>query len=126
MAKQAVAQVLAADRDATLARIASMTADLEAIAAAAVDSNLDDEHDPEGSTVAFEREQLAAVRAAAQAHLADIEAALVRLDAGRYGLCERCGERIAQERLALLPGRGCASPAPHEQNGDSHTVTIEG
>ncbi|MGX7681388.1 TraR/DksA family transcriptional regulator [Jatrophihabitans sp. DSM 45814] len=104
MAKQAVAQVLAADRDATLARIASMTADLEAIAAAAVDSNLDDEHDPEGSTVAFEREQLAAVRAAAQAHLADIEAALVRLDAGRYGLCERCGENIAQERLALLPG----------------------
>jgi DnaK suppressor protein len=30
------------------------------VAAAAVGSNIDDEHDPEGPTIAFEREQLAA------------------------------------------------------------------
>jgi DnaK suppressor protein len=47
------AQSLERDRDETLLRIASMTADLEAMRLASVDSNIDDEHDPEGSTVAF-------------------------------------------------------------------------
>ena len=32
-----------------------------------------------------------------------IDAALVRLDAGEYGACVRCGEDIAPDRLALDP-----------------------
>ena len=94
---------LAADRDATVARIQVMTADLAAVAAASAGSNLDDEHDPEGSTVAFEREQLAALRSAAQQHLDEIDAALARLDAGSYGRCLQCGQPISDERLAALP-----------------------
>ena len=35
--------------------------------------------------------------------LTDVEAALVRLDAGTYGTCETCGERIPDERLELVP-----------------------
>ena len=35
--------------------------------------------------------------------LADVEAALGRLDRGEYGVCERCGSRIADDRLTLLP-----------------------
>jgi DnaK suppressor protein len=100
---QAAERSLAADRDVTLARIASMTADLEGVAAAVAGSNIDDEHDPEGSTVAFEREQLAALRAQARDHLKEIDAALQRLAAGRYGDCERCGNAIADERLDALP-----------------------
>ena len=89
-----------------------MTADLTALEAAAVGSNLDDEHDPEGSTVAFEREQLAALRRAAREHLEEIDAALARLAAGSYGLCERCGRPIAGERLAALPAaRRCVDCA---------------
>ncbi len=32
-----------------------------------------------------------------------IEAALERMDAGEYGLCVTCGERISDERLDVLP-----------------------
>ena len=40
---------------------------------------------------------------AAQAELRMIEAALVRIEAGEYGDCVRCGEAIAPGRLDLLP-----------------------
>ena len=35
--------------------------------------------------------------------LAEIEAALVRIDEGVYGTCGRCGGRIGAERLEALP-----------------------
>jgi DnaK suppressor protein len=103
MDANAVVETLSAERAATLARIAAMTADLDAVAAAAAGSNIDDEHDPEGSTVAFEREQLAALRATAERHVAEIDAALRRLADGTYGVCGNCGEPIASERLDALP-----------------------
>jgi RNA polymerase-binding transcription factor DksA len=108
----AARRALTADREATQARIAAMSAELDAVAAASAGSNLDDEHDPEGSTVAFEREQFAAVRAQAQVHLVDIAAALERLAEGRYGSCESCANPIASERLDALPAaRRCIACA---------------
>lgn len=80
-----------------------MTSDLDAAAAAASGSNLDDEHDPEGATFAFEREQLAALRANAQHNLEEIDAALDRSATGAYGRCERCAGPISDERLDALP-----------------------
>jgi len=89
-----------------------MTADLASVAAASIGSNLDDEHDPEGSTIAFEREQLAALLAHAQAHLTEVDDALSRLRDNRYGHCELCGEPIADPRLAALPAtRRCIACA---------------
>ena len=80
--------------------------------AAAAGSNLDDEHDPEGSTVAFERAQLAALQAQARHHLSEVAAALHRLDIGEYGICQRCGTAIPGQRLAALPAaRHCVSCA---------------
>lgn len=35
--------------------------------------------------------------------IAEIRAALERLTAGRYGVCEECGEPIGEQRLAALP-----------------------
>lgn len=35
--------------------------------------------------------------------LVEIDAALARIDAGTYGLCERCGEPIDADRLEALP-----------------------
>lgn len=103
MDRENAARLLGSHRDATLAQIAALTADLDAVAAATAGSNVDDEHDPEGSTVAYEREQLAAVRAQATTHLAEIDAAVDRLAAGRYGACEGCGRQIGADRIALLP-----------------------
>ena len=94
---------LTAERDATQARLQELTADLSGIVAAATGSNLDDEHDPEGATIAFEREQLAALRDQARNQLAEIESALERLAAGHYGICQSCGGPIGDERLAARP-----------------------
>ena len=35
--------------------------------------------------------------------LADIEAALKRIDDGSYGTCTRCGKEIGEERLEAMP-----------------------
>jgi DnaK suppressor protein len=83
--------------------IAALAGDLDAVVRASADANADDEHDPEGSTVAFERAQLAALLAAAHADLAEIDSALGRLDDGTYGRCEQCGAAIAAERLLARP-----------------------
>jgi RNA polymerase-binding transcription factor DksA len=96
----------AAAEGATLAR------DLEALFAASRDSNADDEHDPEGATIGFERAQLTALLAAARSRIAEVDDALRRVDDGTYGGCERCGGPIAGERLAVRPfARHCIACA---------------
>ncbi len=71
--------------------------------AASRSSNADDEHDPEGATIAFERQQVAALLESARRRLADVDAALARRETGDYGRCESCGRPIAAERLAARP-----------------------
>jgi DnaK suppressor protein len=39
----------------------------------------------------------------AEERLKDIEAAMARLEAGTYGICEECGEDIPLERIKALP-----------------------
>jgi DnaK suppressor protein len=94
---------LLAERDAALASIAALTGEFDAVVAASRSSNADDEHDPEGATIAFERQQVAALLETARRRLADVEAALERRAAGGYGVCETCGRPIAAERLAARP-----------------------
>ena len=82
------------------------------VVAASVDSNADDEHDPEGATIAFERQQVAALLTAARQRLADVDAALTRRAEGGYGVCQDCGRPIAPERLAARPAaRTCIACA---------------
>lgn len=64
---------------------------------------VDDEHDPEGATIAFERAQVAALLRDERVLLAATDAALLRLAQGAYGNCSRCGGAISAERLAALP-----------------------
>jgi DnaK suppressor protein len=81
--------------------------------AASKDTNADDEHDPEGATIAFERAQVSSVVRATQEHLDEVRAAIARLDAGSYGECEVCGQPIPPARLEARPTAsrclGCAS-----------------
>jgi RNA polymerase-binding transcription factor DksA len=63
----------------------------------------DDEHDPDGSTVAFERAQVAALLRDARTLLAAVDAARSRLDTGTYGTCTTCGQPISPARLAARP-----------------------
>src|SRR5579864_568044 len=93
-------EVLAAERARALEREAA------GLAEAASSAGTDDEHDPEGATLAFERQHAAALLEAAREQVAAVEAALRRLDEGRYGVCERCGQPIGAERLAARPAAG--------------------
>ena len=101
---------LSAERAATVAQIEALTREFDGVVAASRSSNADDEHDPEGATIAFERQQLAALLGTARRRLADVEAALERRAAGGYGVCEGCGGSIPAERLAARPSARTCVP----------------
>jgi DnaK suppressor protein len=96
---------LNAERDEALRYIGALEREFAAIAASAADGAAggDDEHDPEGATVAFERQHAAALLDQARARLTAIDAALGKIEAGGYGICDSCGEPIDAERLAARP-----------------------
>ncbi len=98
-----VAQILARERLRVIDHIAALQRDFHGVVEASESSNADDEHDPEGATIAFERAQVAAMLATSKSRLDDIDAAIDRLDRGSYGRCAVCGEHIAAERLIARP-----------------------
>ncbi|MDX6205809.1 MAG: DnaK suppressor protein [Frankiales bacterium] len=103
---------LDAEREAVLSQIASLDGDFATIVEASAEVATDDEHDPEGATIAFERAQVDAIRTQAIRRLADLDHALARLSEGRYGICESCGRQIGAERLEARPAaRTCISCA---------------
>jgi DnaK suppressor protein len=115
MSEQADASAaLAAARQSALARLASLEREFGGIVEAARDAGTDDEHDPEGATLAFERQHVAALADAAREDLAELEAAQARQADGSYGICQVCGARISAERLAARPAArtcvGCPRP----------------
>jgi DnaK suppressor protein len=92
--------------------LARLRQDFEEIVQASADSNADDEHDPEGSTIAFERSQLESSIHRVQRRLDEIGDARTRVAVGGYGWCESCGEPIAAARLQALPlARSCIACA---------------
>jgi DnaK suppressor protein len=102
--RQAAAERLAGERAGTEARLAALRRDFDAIVSSSVSAaGADDEHDPEGSSTAFERQHVAALIDQAREQLAEIGRALERIENGTYGICERCGGPISPERLAARP-----------------------
>ncbi len=98
-----VGERLAGERRRTLARLAALRGEHQGFVDASRDTNADDEHDPEGATIAYEREQVGSLVRRAEEHLREIDAAEARLAAGTYGVCEVCGRPIPEERLEARP-----------------------
>jgi len=58
----------------------------------------------------FDQELTLGMEVNVRAHLVETEAALTRLQTGRYGRCEDCGARIDPKRLRALPqARRCVA-----------------
>jgi DnaK suppressor protein len=51
----------------------------------------------------FEQQRDLALRDHNRQHLAAVDAAIARLDAGTYGRCTSCGKPVGDERLAAIP-----------------------
>ncbi|MGH3237139.1 MAG: TraR/DksA family transcriptional regulator [Streptosporangiaceae bacterium] len=96
-------EVLLAEQALARQRVAALEREFTGLAEAASSAGTDDEHDPEGATLAFERQHAAALLEAAREQVTAVDAALQRLAAGRYGVCERCGRPIGEGRLAARP-----------------------
>ncbi len=94
---------LIGQREQIRQQAASWSIVFDQIVEASDDVATDDEHDPEGHTIAFERQQVAALLRDARAQLSELDAALDRLHEGRYGRCVECGEWISAARLEALP-----------------------
>ena len=62
-----------------------------------------DEGFADAGQAAAERANLLTLVRSLRGTLGDVEQALGRMEAGTYGLCERCGQAIADERLEALP-----------------------
>jgi DnaK suppressor protein len=57
----------------------------------------------DGTTAAVERLNLVGTARELEAMLRDVDRALVKLEEGTYGICDRCGKLIPEERLEARP-----------------------
>ncbi|MFP5073183.1 TraR/DksA family transcriptional regulator [Pseudonocardia nantongensis] len=106
-------ETLRVERARVADRARSLRHELDSLAEQQALTSHDDEHDPEGVTIAVQRAQLQGLLAAAERERDDLDRAADRLAAGGYGVCARCGGPIADERLTALPATttciACAS-----------------
>jgi RNA polymerase-binding transcription factor DksA len=101
-------------RDELLAERDHLTTQLEQLGRAPGTRDLDfDEGFADSGQVTAERGEVDALAGSLSDNLAEIEAALEKLEAGTYGQCEDCGQAIAPARLEAMPSArlciACAS-----------------
>lgn len=65
-------------------------------------------------------EVTSALTTAARAALRDVEAALARIRLGTFGLCGRCGEVIAPERIRALPMASLCMACQYQNETNQH------
>ncbi len=71
-----------------------------------IEAELESHNDPDWEESAQEREGdevLESMGRNDQSEIRMIKAALERMDAGEYGFCVTCGDRISEDRLNVLP-----------------------
>jgi RNA polymerase-binding transcription factor len=98
-----LARSLATARERTGAQVDALARDLDQILEASELVSTDDEHDPEGATIAYERAQVTALLAQAREDLDALDRALADVERTGRVRCEGCGEQIALERVLALP-----------------------
>jgi RNA polymerase-binding transcription factor DksA len=71
-----------------------------------------DENFADSGQVAAEQGEAKVLAASLREQLADVERALGKIDSGKYGKCEVCGDDIAEARLEAMPAtRYCINHA---------------
>ncbi len=101
--RDAVRHSISEARARATTRAQALEATFANIVEASADAVRDDEHDPEGATIAFERAQIAALLADARREISALDQAAARLEDADAGRCERCAGAIGLERLQARP-----------------------
>lgn len=94
---------LCAERTAATAAIESTKGAMASFLDSRRGVEIDDEHDPEGATLALQFAESSALLTNSRHHLDQVNAALGRMTSGSYGSCERCGNDIPLARLEARP-----------------------
>ncbi len=103
------ADAVRADLEARLAALGARVERIEEAQREPLDDDLSEQ-----AVAREDDEALDGVERAAMEGIARIRHAIARLDAGTYGLCETCGETIADARLDALPtATRCINCAHH-------------
>ncbi len=101
--REKVRDQIHAERRRLQSLVESLTANFDDLTEAADASPPDDEHDPEGHTIAFERSQLTGRRDSYLRTIVELNAAETRLDDPQSALCEVCATPIPHERRLAVP-----------------------
>jgi len=95
--------LLLAERDRLIHELAAMGQQLRQVEELGLVEQSSEDDYGDVATETFEREKGFALETSVQGMLRMVEDALRKLDAGTYGICERCGQPIGVERLRALP-----------------------
>jgi len=97
-------KTLVDERDVILRQASALEAEAEQLANDRDGGDTQfDEESGEGDSLSMERERDLMLSAHARHTLDEIDAALARMDAGTYGICEVSGKPIPVERLEAIP-----------------------
>jgi RNA polymerase-binding transcription factor len=98
-----VLAVVDAEHERTRRQVESLQRTVASIVEASELTSTDDEHDPEGATIAYERAQATALLRQAIADLDALVAVRASLMSDEDVACADCGRPVGLERLAALP-----------------------
>lgn len=90
-------------RHETRTRVETLEATLTELTQDRSSQSDDDEHDPEGVPLSAEWSRLSGLLDGARSESQQVDDALARMDAGTYGVCANCGQRIPVARLRVRP-----------------------
>ncbi len=105
------------ERARTMDQIANLERSFAGIVDAAELTSTDDEHDPEGATIAYERAQVSALLRQARDDLVALDGALERIDDGTIQTCAVCGDRSPSSACSRCRVRGPVSVARRDAAG---------
>ena len=92
-----------AEQQRTARQIESLERVVASIVEASELTSTDDEHDPEGATIAYERAQAIALLRQAREDLDALAVTRMQLESAQEVVCSVCGCTIDLERVATLP-----------------------
>lgn len=103
MDDEALKKALMAERERLTREVAELDADLSESLEDSSEESPYDQHMAETAAVTLDREIDLTLEENARAAISQIDRALHKLETGNYGVCDKCGSPIGDERLQAAP-----------------------